>query len=647
MAKLSTPRIRLGRTFGLGLGLLAVGLIWAGLDRGNAVFAQKSSKNPKDPSKETGTPLLTKREPGVYNEPSISQVREINRIVEQVWKENDVVRPSSICTDYEFIRRASLDIIGRIAKPEEIEKFMADPPSLRRANLIERLLESDEYASNWANLWTIWLMTRSAPALYRSQMATWVEEFLQRKEPKERSYDRMVTELITATGKTNDNGAVNFILTHLGEQTPQNRRAKEGPFDVVPLTSRVTRLFLGIQTQCCQCHDHKFNTALKQKHFWGINAFFRQIEREGNPMMRNNNNADPPVLTLRDNLRYNEDETIVYESSTRATMHATRPKFLDDRTFNKSKTPNRREALAQMLISHEMFPKAFANRLWAHFTGRSMTVTAAFDDFHDNNLPVMTFEDEKLAKELNLKGSGEHGPSLLDYIAREFRNGGFDTKDLIRWITLSKVYNLSSVADGEIAETKDGKTVKRKNNSIDDEIFFTRVQLKAMSPEQLFESLWVSTYSIIQKRGAKANDEEYKKLREEWLSRLVVNFGDDEGNETTFNGTVIQALMLMNGKELTDAVTHKDGMPARAVERHKGAENPVKILDELYKVTLNRPPTQAEITRILGSSPGRTIGGAIQPADPRLFRQPEHFWRGVWQDIFWALLNSNEFILNH
>ena len=79
----------------------------------------------------------------------------------------------------------------------------------------------------------------------------------------------MVEKLITAKGKTNDNGAVNFVLQHLGEAVPQAEQERDGKFDMVPITSRTTRLFLGLQTQCVQCHDHPFNPDWKQSNFWG------------------------------------------------------------------------------------------------------------------------------------------------------------------------------------------------------------------------------------------------------------------------------------------------------------------------------------------------------------------------------------------
>src|SRR5271165_1963450 len=156
-----------------------------------------------------------------------AQVDMINQLLEKSWKDNKIVHADR-CTDYEFIRRASLDIIGRIAKIEEINRFLADPPERRRSLLIERLLESDEYPQNWANLWTVLLLTRSGtPRVNQEQLNDWLVNQL--TDPKSANskdkmpdWSRIVTDLIAGQGETNENGNVNFILAHLGEEIKQN-----------------------------------------------------------------------------------------------------------------------------------------------------------------------------------------------------------------------------------------------------------------------------------------------------------------------------------------------------------------------------------------------------------------------------------------
>jgi Protein of unknown function (DUF1549)/Protein of unknown function (DUF1553) len=561
---------------------------------------------------------------------SYPQVKAINDQIAAQWKANNLT-PSHHASDFEFIRRASLDIIGRIATPDEIKKFMDDPERTRRALLIERLLDSEEYAKNWANIWTVWLMTRSSNRTYQEQMQLWLEEQFAKKECK---YDKIVYGLVTATGDNNDNGAVNYILANLGAPVAQPDVGEEGHFDFVPLTSRTTRLFLGLRTQCTQCHDHPFNPQWKQKSFWAINAFFRQVNRTGNPMMGQQMNT-PVKLGLVDDGSVNPKGSIWFENR-KAEVFFAKAAFLEkDKEgravkWDPESKLSRREQLAEFIIKSDYFPRAYVNRLWGHFFGRGFTNPGPVDDFGEHN-PVthpMLPDDlvaklmktsgpipEDLAKEIKKYDEDKDHDHLLDYLAKEFRKYGHNPRDLIRWICNSEAYNLSSVAN-------------KTNEKSDAEPFFSRMLLKAMSPEQLFESLMTATLA----EQAETKDGK-KKLREEWMKNLIVNFGDDEGNEVTFNGTVVQALMLMNGKEINTAISHMDkGTVAMAWKKY--GRNQARTLDLLYLAALNRLPTSKEISLISQRSKINSASDLKNPLAP-------------WQDLFWALLNSNEFILNH
>jgi hypothetical protein len=519
---------------------------------------------------------------------SIEQVRTIDRELQAGWKDRHL-SPSHAATDYEFIRRVSLDIIGRVATPDEITRFLHDPAHLRRTYLVDRLLNSPEYARNWAAIWTVWLMTRTGPEPYHDEMRSWLEE--QFAKPKH-AFDATATELLTATGKNTENGAVNFVLAHLGEPVPADKRAEEGQFNMVPITSRTTRLFLGLQIQCTQCHDHPTNPdQWKQQNFWGINAFFRQVERKGTAMPTRD--APAPVLELTDNPKWNEDSVVFFERRNGVVLPS-RARFLDGRKATPhSEGMTRRQELAHFVVTNDYFARAFVNRMWAHFFGRGMNYPGAADDFGEHN-PLSN-------------------PKLLDYLAQQFREHGHNPRDVIRWICNSEAYGLSSAAN-------------KTNDKPEAEPYCSRMLLKAMSPEQLFESLMTVT-----RADAGQRPEEKKKLREEWLRKLVVNFGDDEGTEVTFNGTVVQALILMNGREINEALSHKDRGPITAALRRPRA-NVNTIVDDLYLAALNRRPTESEYHAIARGLPVRVRDSDVT---------------GPWQDLLWALLNSNEFILNH
>ena len=560
-----------------------------------------------------------------------AQIAFINEVLDKSWHENKIVHAER-CSDYEFIRRASLDIIGRIAKLKEIEKFMSDPVERRRSRLIERLLgtreyfakgaeyeKGGEYAHNWANIWTVLLMTRAGtPDLYQVQMREWLMDKLTDRlasegaPPYTPDWSKIATELVSAEGDTNGNQAVNFVLAHLGEPIKQDNAAS-GKYDMVPVTSRTTRLFLGLRTQCVQCHDHPFNGDWGQHHFWGINAFFRQVDPSGRPSMmaaKLKKGDKPGQFHLKDNPNINVKGLVPYERRSGVLLY-TDATFLDGKKIPSGKDyarSSRRAELARFITHSPYFAKAFVNRMWGHFFGRSFTKDAV-DDFGEHN-PLAY-------------------PELLERISEDWsKNYNHDPKVLIRWICNSKAYGLSSAANST-------------NDKPEDEAFFARMLLKAMTPEQLFDSLMTATEA-----GAGQNNVTKDALRKAWLNKLVINFGDDEGNEGSFNGTVVQALMLMNGKDINTAIMDmKTGTAAMVMQQYppSNAAMAAKAMDILFKAALNRPPTAKEINRILDP---KTFNFTPRPGAPAP-RDPVTFWTAYYQDVFWALLNSNEFILNH
>jgi hypothetical protein len=202
-------------------------------------------------------------------------------------------------------------------------------------------------------------------------------------------------------------------------------------------------------------------------------------------------------------------------------------------------------------------------------------------------------------------------PELLNDLAAKFKHYNYDMKKLIRWICNSEAYNLSCVANST-------------NDKPENEIFFSRQLLKALSPEQLFESLMVATQS------SQGKDEQ-KELRGKWLDNLVSSFGDDEGNEVNFNGTVVQALMMMNGEDINKAINQKDKGAIGTVMK---IAYPPQRINELYMMALNRPASRGEVQRVLEKFPLRPGFKDKSPEAP-------------YQDLLWGLLNSSEFMLNH
>jgi len=585
----------------------------------SASTAQNPSKVPPPKTDQT-KPDPAKPDPAKPEPPKIKRVivaktpdvvemtKYINERLEKGWTENSIT-PSGEVNDLAYMRRASLDIIGRIPNLDEIASYLKDTPEKRRSLLVERLLSHEDYARHWANMWTNWLLGRAGTfgkGAYHEAMDVWMEDqFAQNKH-----YDEIVRKLLTAVNtKDDDNlkkGEVNFILAHVGEQIRDPKLVgEEGHFEMVPLTSRLTRLFLGIQIQCAQCHDHPFLSTLKQEQFWGVNAFLRQVNREGTLAMARNQTPGP--LRLVDDKTVNADALGFYEKrngvklNEQAVFLPTGPqkkrhKLSVDKTGKEVQGLARREELADALIDHDQFPKAVVNRYWGTFFGRGFV--NPIDDFNDNNKPS--------------------DPELLNELATNFKHYQYDLKSLIRWICNSEAYQLSCIAN-------------KTNDKPEQEALFSRMMFKSMTPEQLYESLMMAT-----NKTATQTKQEKKDGRGTWLDNLISNFGDDEGNEVNFNGTVVQALMMMNGQNINDAITMKDkGTVAIVIA---GSRSEDEAIIRLFLASLTREPSKKEIAVIKERF-------ALAKSEHQLKDLKDPAAR--FQDLFWALLNCNEFMLNH
>jgi hypothetical protein len=608
------------------------------------------------------------------------QTTIINEELSKAWAAAEL-KPSKKASDYEFVRRAFIDIAGRIPTVEEVRDFAEyDASPNKRVKLVHRLLYekeykpkgpgggairldpkdpkalmtfdySGEYARHMSQVWRVWLMTRGGVAdVYHDSLELWLEDHFTKNTP----WNDIVRQLISATGKTSENGAAAFVMSHLGEAVPNDKQMEDGRFDMVPITSRVTRLFLGVQTNCIQCHDHPFNPEWKQDNFWGVNAFFRQVERQGTPALNEANGGQKKMMalpvTLTDNANLNKNQRIFFERRS-GVMFATKPNFLPNlaelenegtmprRSIPEGANKSRREHLADFILQHDNFAKAYVNRMWAHFFGRGMNELPASDDFGGHNKLVH--------------------PDLLNKLAEEFVKYGYDSKKLIEWICASDAYNLTYQANG-LAE---GKGSNAKDEAAP---YFTRMALKSMSPEALFDSLEIAT------RLDAAPDKDAKKTkRDRWMAKLVRNFGDDEGNEMTFNGTIIQALLMMNGDELNSEINRSGGSSTvdKAMNRFKnnrGGYDEMAVINELYLTALGRKPSSVGTIYVprkdpktgkeLFDSKGKPLMSgptseaqflSMQVTDLRKRGAGPQQYKLFFEDVFWSLLNTSEFILNH
>lgn len=496
----------------------------------------------------------------------------VDAMLKESW-DSASIKPSKMASDEEYLRRAYLDVLGRTPNIREANDFLRVKEAGKRAKLVEYLLAHSDYPKNFATRWKVILLGRKAQPreVDSGAMTSW----LRRQFAENRPWDEFARDLLTAQGSNKENGPVNFTLAHMMD-------------GAVNLTSLTTRVFLGQQIQCTQCHDHPSND-WKQADFWGINAFYKGLKRE----QVYKANAATGTETI-DHYELSDVPTDKWSDFERrdARIGTAPPTFLDGRKISPNADVNRREALAKFITepANDSFSQAFVNRMWGHFFGRGFVHPV--DDFGPQN-------------------PASH-PELLEKLGKDFKASGHDIKALVRWIMNSDAYNLTSV------------TVKENEK---DETLFSHMNLKPMTPEQLFDSLIVAT------AAHKAGGEDNSRRRDTWLNQFLFTFANDEGEESlNFQGTIPQALMMMNGELIDQATCGKPGtflvdLLERAKLQSKGAVDAF-VINQLYLAALSRYPSRGELTKA------------------RAYLTNNEDTTGVIADMFWALLNSNEFVLN-
>jgi hypothetical protein len=338
------------------------------------------------------------------------------------------VRPAPRSGDGEFIRRAFLDLTGRIPDVTAARNFLDDRRPDKRLLWVEQLLADERYAHHFAHVWRAALLRRTTEDNGQG-LAPGFENWLREKLRANAGYDKLVRELVTTpSGRTNVNqGPFAFYLAN--EQKPEN------------LAASVSRLFLGINLECAQCHPHPF-AKWKREQFWELTAFFaRGTTALGRPTV--------PIP--------NTDKVV-------------EARFLDGKEPQWGNDSVPTEVLADWITADDnpYFARAAVNRVWAYFF--DIGLIEPLDEPGDQNPP-------------------SH-PALLDELAREFRAHRYDLQYLIRGIVASEAYQRTSAAD-------DGRPANPR--------LFARMAVRGLSPEQLLDSLAIATGYVTPETGTGYN----------------------------------------------------------------------------------------------------------------------------------------------
>lgn len=484
------------------------------------------------------------------------------------WK-TDNIQPAPIADDAEFLRRVYLDLTGWIPLPSDVYEFLADKDPQKRRKVVDQLLDSPRHATHFSNVWRTLMIPEAAAnaeaRVFQIGFEAWLFGKLRSKAP----FDRVVYELL-ALPIASEQQAPESVLRHPEKPNPLAFFAVK---DASPanLAATTTRLFLGIQIECAQCHDHPF-ASWSREQFWNQAAFFAGIERQG----------DGIFAPLSEKVE--RREIAIAESKKIA-----KALFLDQKEPEWNNQVSSRVALASWITSADnpYFARATANRLWGQLMARG--IVEPVDDFNDANKP-------------------SH-PELLDELAQAFVASGFDVRFILRAICASAAYQ---------------RTSTRTHASQDEPRVFARMAVKGLSGEQFFDSLALATGY----REA-PNDRGFGRERTTVRTLFLEQFAP-RGKLSDPETSILQALTLMNGKFINEATTLAKSPTLTAICEMPRATTAQRI-ESLYVMTLGRKPTVEEREKILSY----TLREGSAKENRRL------------SDVFWMLLNSAEFRLNH
>jgi Protein of unknown function (DUF1549)/Protein of unknown function (DUF1553) len=455
--------------------------------------------------------------------------------------------PSGLCTDAIFLRRVYLDVLGAAPTPEETRRFLDDARPVKRARLIDDLLERPEFADFWALKWCDLLrveekvLDRKGVRLFHD----WIRQSIAEGKP----LNEFAREMLAGLGSTYSNPESNYY------------RALRDPFSRTEATAQV---FLGVRLQCAKCHNHPFEH-WTQTDYHSLAAFFTRIDYR---IVENNR---------RDKFDKHEfdGEQIVFEARTGEGVHprtkeTLSPRFLGADTPRFAPEADRLQALADWVAAPDnpFFARAQANRVWRELLGRG--IVDPDDDFRTSNPPV--------------------NAALLDALAKDFVDHHFDLRHLIRTILNSRTYQLSFIPN---------------ETNRDDETNFSHALVRPLQAEQLLDALGRATEApqpfpglepglrACQLPGLKSGRDAKKTDDGEMF---LASFGKPERSlscdcERSDDSTLNQAFQLITGPVLNRMLTAPDNRIGRLLSAGKSNE---EIVEELYLAALCRPPSAKE-----------------------------------------------------
>jgi len=485
---------------------------------------------------------------------------------------------ASAASDEIFFRRLSLDLIGAPPTPEAVTAFSLDPSPEKRQKAVERLLADQRFGQNWARYWRDVIMFRRTEdrGLFAARAA---EQYLTDAFNSNKHWDQIARDFITATGDVQQAGPTAIVMA-------QNGNSED-------VTAEVSRIFMGIQIQCAQCHDHPTDR-WKREQFHELAAFFprisvRAVRQDGKQRSFEVVSVDRGPKNKKNNARRGSLEHHMPDLDKPEEIGKQMEPvfFVGNQKLDPGKSDQeRRGAVADWITAHEneWFAKAFVNRMWSEMVGRG---------FYE---PVDDIGPDRDCA----------APKSLDYLADRFAANKYDVKWLMQTIALTDAY------------------ARRSSSRVDD----GSAPFAAACPQRLRgDQLYNALVGVLQIEDPSDDGQRgYRNLFSGPRGQVNATFGYDPSvRRDEVAGSIPQALFLMNSPQLARAINAKQQATALG---KLVAETPddEAVVGELYLRCFAREPKAAEM---------RTCLDHVRTSPDRA---------EAFEDILWALLNSTEFL---
>jgi hypothetical protein len=446
------------------------------------------------------------------------------------------------CDDTLFVRRAYLDLVGRVPTLDEANSFLSQTDSNKRSSLIDRLLDSEEYAAHLAEVFDAILIGRTNPEqLRRRTEAGWID-YLQRAIRENRPWNHVSREILLARNESPDTQGANWYLYARNDKTQE-------------IAEAVSKDFFGVRIDCAQCHDHPLASEIEQKHYWGLVAFFNRSKNvdksHRNPRISESaiggfsEFANVEGESKPNELVYLGNRSVAEQRPGKDSKEEDKDElYLDstDKSYRVPKFSRREQFVENVLKDHPLFAKSMVNRMWGWMMGRGLVQPVdALDSYHP----------------------ASH-PELLEWLGRDFERSGFDIKRLIRSLALSRTYQRES-----------------RQTVFADPKWFSSSIPKPLTAEMLHRSFGTV---LLPKDLNSWNDP----ITRQEFTRL---FPDVLTEESISN--VSQSLLLSNSRILLELITPQNsGLLSRLVSKEWTSE---AIVQELFKAILGRNPDEDEL----------------------------------------------------